>query len=131
MDKDTINAFWDEVIIGIGFVNGFWIGLGLNPETVALNSIFSALNQINPGNPILGDALGLIGFLNTAVFLAAIFASYAFGGALGAISFFLAFGAGIIIFHSGIMFLVMMGIAVLLAFMAPHIKDNGGRRVGV
>jgi len=116
-----VTRFIREFIIGFGFLTGFWIYVGVDPESVLVNAILQTMAEFMA--PI-ADALGfiyiLIGFGGT---VASIWATYKAGGESGIIATMIAFAAGLFIETSvGIPLLLF---ALFLGLLLPVIKKYG------
>lgn len=90
-----MTRFAREFVIGFGFLTGFWIYVGVDPEAMVANAILQIIAEYMAS---VADVLGffyiLIG-LGTTV--ASIWATYKVGGAWGIIATAIAFAAGLFI----------------------------------
>lgn len=116
-----MTRFVREFIIGFGFLTGFWINVGFNPESVIVNAILKTIAEFMA--PI-ADALGfmyvILGFAGTVV---SFWATYKAGGEWGLLATLFAFAAGLFInTEIGISLLVF---ALILGLFLPVINKYG------
>ncbi|MDI6639902.1 MAG: hypothetical protein QMD78_03665 [Methanocellales archaeon] len=48
VSRGIAQVFVNEFVVGLGFCSGFWIGVGVNPETEILNALVSIIEDIAP-----------------------------------------------------------------------------------
>lgn len=90
-----MTRFAREFIIGFGFLTGFWIYVGVDPEAMVANAILQAMAEfMGKAVDVLGFVYMLIGIGSTVL---SIWATYKAGGGLGIIATAIAFIAGLLI----------------------------------
>lgn len=110
-------SFVQEFVLGFGFLSGLWIYIGINPESVLINTLSDLINSISP-NPMYSFAFWIIPIIATVASLAW---SYFLGGWLGLVAVGLAFLGGIFIGSTfGIILLIA---AIIVGFAAPLSVD--------
>jgi len=110
----TIPYFIRVFVIGVGFVSGFWIAIGVNPEAEITGAFAEALESILPGS---GVAVLLIPVISLAVSL---FVAYGMGGLLGLAAIGVACIGGAILVRHPISSLFVTGIAIVLGLVASR-----------
>ena len=115
-----MTRFAREFIIGFGFFTGFWIYVGVDPESLVANAILQTMAEfMAPIADVLGVFYILIGFGGTAL---SIWATYKAGGGWGIIATAIAFFAGLLIgTRFGISLLLF---ALFLGPFLPVIKKD-------
>ena len=104
MDKKDF--FAREFIIGLGFISGLWIAIGLNPETLLVQKLEEIIFILNP-NFEFGFMFTLIPFIAT---ITSISLAYLLGGNVGLIAIFCSFIGGILFIDFtlvGVLFIVV------------------------
>jgi len=114
--EEAGKAFVSEFVIGLGFLSGLWIHIGVNPETEILKALTSVLKEINP-DPTLGFVFW---FMPVIVTIMSWIGAFVIGGWPGFIATVLALIAGI--FISSTFGAVLLIIAILLGLVAPNIN---------
>jgi len=108
--------FIKEFVIGLGFLSGLWIKIGINPEEEAIKQLANAIKTIYP------NAFDPIQFLSlsTLFTILSIIVAYSLGGWLGLLAIGLAFIGGAI-FGSPFSIILLI-VAVILGFFAISLK---------
>lgn len=101
-------------VVGLGFLSGFWIAVGVDPEAVITNAFAQALNSISPGS---GVYIWLASFVGT---IFSIIVAYALGGGLGLIAVGIAFISGIIFLNSTGWALLLLAVAIIIGMFASN-----------
>lgn len=105
MDKKA-EYFINEFVIGLGFLSGLWIAVGIDPQAELFKALNTFLNYVNPES-----RLGILFFLVPIVILfCSIIGAYFLGGKLGLIA--VAFG-----FLGGLLFLASPLISIFVLFL--------------
>lgn len=99
-------------VIGLGFMSGFWIAVGVNPEAVMTNAFAEAAKSILAGSEIL---IRLVPALTTVT---SVLLAFAIGGWLGLVAVGVAFIGGIVFIKYTVAALVIVGVAIILGFVA-------------
>ena len=115
MAKKFHHFIW-QFVIGLGFLSGLWTAVGIDPEGLLIAALGSAVSTISP-DPAL-RALFLI--LPTLLLIGSVIGAYRKGKVPGLISVLVAYGAGLVIMSSAIIGLVLLGLAVLLAYYSTR-----------
>jgi hypothetical protein len=112
---NKFKIFFHTCILLFGFLNGLWIFIGVNPETIVANAFLQTIISILPAySGLFNFGFALYGLFST---ISSIFLTYAMGGWLGIISVFLAFLGGIFITTIGIYLLIFSIICGLIAVL--------------
>ncbi|MGD0535185.1 MAG: hypothetical protein ABR999_07060 [Methanoregula sp.] len=115
MAKKFRRFIW-QFVIGLVFLSGLWTAIGINPEGVLIAALGSAVTTVSP-DPTL-RALLLI--LPTLLLIWSVIGAYRNGKVPGLISVLVAYAAGLVILSSAIAGLVLLGVAVLLAYFSTR-----------
>ena len=100
--------FIQEFVIGFGFLSGLFVNVGVDPESLLIDTLLKTLTQINPDMAWLGILFTIIGII---VFIVTILGAYALGGGIGLIAVFFAFLGGVFITSFG-WILLIIGIVI-------------------
>jgi len=103
----AVTIFVQEIIVGLGFLDGLWVHAGIHPETEA----FRAFTQLVPEMSSVWFWIGTL--ILTVV---TILATHLIGKALGLLSLFLSLTGGIFVETWGIWSLAA---ALLIGFLIP------------
>ena len=118
MPKEELGkSFVNEFVIGLGFLSGLWIHVGIDPEAEVIKALASVVQTLSP-NSGFSFLFWLLPIIAT---IGSIFAAFALGGIAGIIAVVLALLSGIFINSGFGVFLLV--IAVILGFAAPYIKE--------
>lgn len=111
--------FVQEFVLVFGFLSGYWIYAGANPETEILKVLLSVITEVAPS---LAPGASLISWvIPIGLTIGTIFGSYKIGGRYGLVAVGLAFIGGIAIESIGI-YLVL--VAIFLGWFAPSMKKT-------
>ena len=99
-------------VIGLGFMSGFWIAVGVNPEAVMTNAFAEAAKSILAGSEIF------IWLVPIVALVISVLGAFATGGWLGLIAVGIAFIGGIVFIKYTVASLVIVGVAIILGFVA-------------
>jgi hypothetical protein len=115
MAKKFRRFIW-QFVLGLGFLSGLWTAIGIDPEDVLIAALGSAVTTISPDPPV--RALFLI--LPTLLLIGSVIGAYRNGKMPGLISVVVAYVAGLVILTSAISGLVLLGVAVVLAYYSTR-----------
>jgi hypothetical protein len=115
MAKKLRRFIW-QFVLGLGFLSGLWTAIGIDPEDVLITALGSAVTSISP-DPYV-RALFLI--LPTLLLIGSVIGAYRNGNVPGLISVVVAYVAGLVILTSAISGLVLLGVAVVLAYYSTR-----------
>lgn len=119
MTKSEI--FFKEFIVGLGFISGFWIAVGVNPEAIIFESLRTVMETLNPDSGF-GYMFTLFPLLLT---VGSLIGAYAMGGKIGMFAIGIAFVSGILFVSAPIISLIMLGAAMLVGSAAVE-KNQAG-----
>ncbi|APH38227.1 hypothetical protein [Methanohalophilus halophilus] len=111
MKKDEL--FIREFIVGLGFVSGLWIAVGINPESLIIEQLVKIGNTLTPKHNF-----GFLLILPSITTLISIISAWFYGGVLGMIAILLAFISGILIIHFTMIASVFLMLSLLLASLS-------------
>lgn len=98
-------------MIGLGFMSGFWIAVGVNPEAVMTNAFAEAAKSILAGSEIL------IWLVPIVALVISILSAFATGGRLGLLAVGVAFIGGVVFIKFTVAALVIVGAAIVLGYV--------------
>ena len=111
--------FVQEFVLAFGFLGGYWIYAGVNPETEILKALLSVITELAPS---LAPGVSLISWIiPIALTIGSFWASYKIGAWCGLLAVGLAFMGGILLDSIGI-YLVL--VAIFLGWFSPSIKKS-------
>jgi hypothetical protein len=96
--------FVQEFVIGFGFLSGVFVNVGVDPESLLIDTLLKVLAQINPDTSWLGVLFTILGVI---VLIVTILGAYVMGGGIGLVAVFLAFLGGVFITTFGWIFLIV------------------------
>jgi len=102
------------IVIGFGFIGGFWIAVGVNPEIEIIRAFAEWANSVKPN---LGVVFWLIPVVDS-VFSVSI--AYALGGWLGLLATFIAFVGGLLFICCPLWGILFGGLGAVLGFFASE-----------
>lgn len=111
---DSLPYFIRMFVIGLGFMSGFWIAVGVNPEAVITNAFAEAANSI------LADSGILVWLVPIVALVVSVFGAFSTGGWLGLIAVGIAFIGGVVFIKYTVASLVIVGVAIMLGFVASN-----------
>lgn len=113
------NGITRELIISFGFINGFWFGLGINPQTMVLTFVGKYVNLLPP----MGQKIfTIIPIILTLITVITVLKVYRRGGILGGIAVITAFAAGALLLKNW-QATVILGLAAILLGLITF-KEN-------
>jgi predicted branched-subunit amino acid permease len=115
MAKKFHRFIW-QFVIGLGFLSGLWTAVGIDPEGILISTLGSAVGTLSP-DPAL-RALFMI--LPTLLLIGSVIGAYRNGKVPGLVSVLVAYGAGLVILSSAIAGLVLLGVAIVLAYYSTR-----------
>lgn len=115
MTRRSRTYLWQSVI-GLGFLSGVWMAIGIDPEEVVLNTIGTAITAAYP-DPAL-RALFLA--LPTLLLLVSVYGAWKNGRVMGLIAVILACAAGLSIFVSLPPALLLLLLAIVAGYLATN-----------
>jgi energy-converting hydrogenase Eha subunit E len=115
MAKKSRTYIW-QFVIGLGFLSGLWTAIGIDPQVVILDVLGTVANTIYSDPAI--RSLFLI--LPAILLLLSVFGAYTRGRLPGLISVIVAYLAGLSILVSTMTALVLLGIAIIIGYLAPN-----------
>lgn len=110
--NSLLTYFVRVFVLGLGFMSGFWIAVGANPEAEITNAFAEAAKSILAGSEIL------IRLIPTVALVTSIILAFATGGWLGLLAVGVAFIGGIVFIKYTVAALVIVGVAIILGFVA-------------
>lgn len=112
-------VFLKESVILLGFLNGVWVAVGVNPAEQLLATLVNVIERMDPGRGV--DALvALLPFLLLALMLWLIHRVWKRGRWMGMAAVALGFLSGMQIVGDPLSSLVLLGAAVLLGYAATR-----------
>lgn len=119
MKKSEI--FFREFVLGVGFVSGFWIALGVNPEAVIFESFREVMETINPDSGF-GYLFTLIPLLST---VCSLIGAYTMGGKVGIFALALAFVGGLVFLSGPLMSVILLIASMFIGSVGVDNNRNG------
>jgi predicted branched-subunit amino acid permease len=115
MAKRSRTYIW-QFVIGLGLLSGIWTAIGIDPESVILNVLGNVVGRVysDPG------IRSLLLIVPSILLIISIIGAYRRGRVLGLISVVVAYIAGLFILVSIPTSLVLLGIAILLGYLATN-----------
>jgi predicted branched-subunit amino acid permease len=115
MAKRSRTYIW-QFVIGLGLLSGIWTAIGIDPESVILNVLGNVVGRVysDPG------IRSLLLIVPSILLIISIIGAYRRGRALGLTSVVVAYIAGLFILVSIPTSLVLLGIAILLGYLATN-----------
>lgn len=125
--EDNAEIFFNECVIGIGFLSGLWFAIKFDPQAELFKALAEIIKILMPESN-LGLFLLIILVL---ILVSSIFMAYNMGGELGLIAVFWGFlSGGLILITNGYsIFLLLVGwilgaIAVKIPLMTINLGNN-------
>jgi len=112
--RKRFNSIAKELVISFGFINGFWFGIGINPQTIILTFIGKYINAMPA---IIQKIFTIIPIILTIITLITVLKIYRRGGILGGIAVITAFAAGALILKNWQASLILGLAAILLGLI--------------
>jgi hypothetical protein len=106
--------FLDEFVIGLGFLSGLWIAIGVDPEAEIFKAFSTIINTLNPnsGFNILFFVMPIL------ILMGSILGAYFMGGKLGLVAVVCGFIGGLLILISPIISLIILIVGILIGKIA-------------
>jgi len=102
-----------------GFLSGFWIYAGVDPEAAISDALLSVLRAFSPSfASSMSIVFWIVPVLGT---IGSFYGSFKIGGFLGIVAVSLAFIGGVLIGSIGVWFLVA---GIFLGLIAPSLKNR-------
>jgi hypothetical protein len=111
---DKLQYFVRVFVFGLGFMSGFWIAIGVDPEAAITNAFSEAANSVLPGSGIF---IWLMPVISSVI---SVGGAYALGGGLGLIAVAIAFAGGAVLLANPLVSLIIMGVAIILGLIASN-----------
>ena len=112
-------VFVQEFVLLFGFLSGYWIYAGVNPETEILKAFLEVIVELAPS---IAPGVSLISWMIPIVLIiGCISTSLAVGGWIGLLAVGLAFVGGLMIESIGVYLLL---IAILIGLFATSAKES-------
>jgi hypothetical protein len=113
MAKRSKTYIW-QFVLGLGFVSGLWTAIGIDPQAVLLTVLGNVIDTLY-SDPVVR----WIFFLLPLIILGfSVFGAYRKGRFPGLISVIIAYFAGVLIFISTAMALILLGSAICIGYLA-------------
>ena len=119
--KGKAEYFFRVFVIGIGFFNGLWTALRVNPESELFNALCKVIKILSPES--FEFFYTLVAMFSLIFLIASIFVAYQLGGKLGLLAIGLGFLSGFIIISMRLVGALLLLISSLLSIFATS-KDN-------
>jgi predicted branched-subunit amino acid permease len=115
MAKRSRTYIW-QFVIGLGLLSGIWTAIGIDPQSAILNALGDMVGRVysDPG------VRSLFLIIPAILLVVSIISAYRKGRILGLISVVIAYIAGLFILVSAMTLLVLLGIAVILGYLATN-----------
>jgi len=120
--KGKAEYFFRVFVIGIGFFNGLWIALGVNPESELINALCKVIKILSPES--FEFIYTLVAMFSLLSLIASIFVAYQLGGKLGLLAIGLGFLSGFIIISMHLIGTLLLLISFLLSIFATSKDDE-------
>jgi hypothetical protein len=114
-------VFFREFIVGLGFISGFWIALGVNPEAIIFESLRTVMETLNPDSGF-SFMFTLFPLLLT---IGSVVGAYAMGGKIGMIAIGIAFVGGLLLISAPLFSVILMVIAMMIGSVAVENNQAG------
>lgn len=98
-------------LVGLAFMSGLWIAIGVNPEGEITNAFAEAVNSIIPGSEIIMWLIPIIALIIS------IFGAHYMGGSLGLLSVGIALIGGILFLEYTTLAIITASVAVIIGFI--------------
>ena len=115
MAKRTRRYIW-QYVIGFGFLSGLWTAIGIDPEEVMISGIGKAVDAVCP-DPTLRLVFLLLPIL---LLLISAWEAYRRGRVIGIASVLVAYVAGLSVFRSPALAVLLVAGAVMLGIIATN-----------
>lgn len=113
MDKKA-EYFVNESLIGLGFLSGLWIAVGIDPQAEIFRAFATIIKTLNPNS-----GFGLLFYIISIIILiCSILGTYFMGGKLGLIAVVSGFLGGLLILVSPWISIILLFIGMRLGIIA-------------
>jgi len=117
MTKRDLGEYFVQVfVIGFGFLSGLFMKIGVNPETIIIDTFSTITETLMPNSGFSGFFI-LIGILST---LGSIAAAYAMGGKMGLVAVGIAFISGLI--FGSTFSIILLIISILIGLLVSSFQ---------
>jgi hypothetical protein len=117
MDKKA-EYFVNEFVIGLGFLSGLWIAVGIDPQAEIFRAFATIIKTLNPNS-----GFGLLFYIILIIILiCSILGTYFMGGKLGSIAVVSGFLGGLLILVSPWISIILLFIGMRLGIIAVRIR---------
>jgi len=111
MTKRFHRFIW-QFIIGFGFLSGLWTAIGINPESILITSLVSAISKLSSDPAIRIFFV----FLPIIILIISVIGAYRNGRVPVLIAVFVAYLAGLVILLSALLGLTFLFVAIVIAY---------------
>ena len=103
-------------MIGLGFLSGIFTAIGIDPQDALIGIAGDAVSSLYPEPGV--RYLFLV--IPTLLLLISIYTAYRLGGILGLVSVVIAYFSGLAVFTSITSAIILLAVAVVLAYLATN-----------
>lgn len=119
MDK-KVEYFINEFVIGLGFLSGLWIAVGIDPLAEVFKALATILNTLNPDS-----GFGFLFFVIPIIILiCSILGTYVLGGGLGLVAVGCGFFGGLLILISPIISAILLVLGMGVGIAAVNLRSG-------
>ena len=119
MDKKA-EYFFNEFVIGLGFLSGLWITVGIDPLAEVFKALATIINTLNPDS-----GFGFLFFVIPIIILfCSILGTYFMGGKLGLVAVGCGFFGGLLILLSPIISAILLILGMGVGIVAVNLKTG-------
>jgi hypothetical protein len=112
MAKRSKRYIW-QFVIGLGFVSGLWTAIGIDPQAVLLTALGNVVDTLY-SDPVVRWIFFILPLIILGV---SVYGAYRKGRFPGLLSVIIAYFAGVFIFVSTAMALIMLGSAIFIGYL--------------
>lgn len=106
--------FVNEFVIGLGFLSGLWIAVGIDPQAEIFRAFATIIKTLNPNS-----GFGLLFFIIPIIILVClILGTYFMGGKLGLVAVVFGFAGGLLILGSPCISIILLFLGMGLGIIA-------------
>ena len=110
------SLFIRQSVIGLGFLSGIFTAIGIDPQDALIGIAGDAVSSLYPEPGV--RYLFLV--IPTLLLLISIYTAYRLGGILGLVSVVIAYFSGLAVFTSITSAIILLAVAVVLAYLATN-----------
>ena len=119
IDK-KVEYFINEFVIGLGFLSGLWIAVGIDPLAEVFKAFATILNTFNPDS-----GFGFLFFVIPIIILiCSILVTYVMGGELGLVAVGCGFFGGLLILISPIISAILLVLGMGVGIVAVNLRSG-------